>query len=62
MFLYLTKDFPISRASTSLSWKQGTEKLLEFAQTAVRGEKAVEIDDTRSKSVEERIENALVKV
>ena len=42
---------------------QGTEKLLEFAQTAVKGVKAVElVDDWKSKLVEERIEQALVKV
>lgn len=35
---------------------------MEFAQTAVKGEKTVEVDDSRSKPVEERIENALVKV
>ena len=42
---------------------QGTEKLLEFAETAVKGVKAVElVDDWKSKLVEERIEQALVKV
>ncbi len=47
---------------TNYVFQKGTEKLLEFAQTAVKGAKTVEVDDTRSKPVEERIENALVKV
>ena len=39
------------------------EKLLEFAQTAVLGTKIVEqVQDLNIKSVEERIENALIKV
>lgn len=42
---------------------QGTEKLLEFAQTTIKGVKTVElVDDWKLKSVEERIEQALVKV
>ena len=41
--------------------QQATEKLLEFAQTAVRGEKVVEVDDWKTRPVEQRIELALVK-
>jgi len=49
----------------SILWNtdpNATEKLLEFAQTAVKGVKPAEmIDDWKCKPVEERIEQALVK-
>ncbi len=52
--------------SLSLERRQGTEKLLEYAQSAVKGAKAAgaanTVDDWKSRSVEERIEHALIKV
>lgn len=44
-------------------YKQATEKLLEFAQNATAKTKVTdEVDASATLSVEERIENALVKV
>ncbi|XP_057364717.1 methionine synthase-like [Daphnia carinata] len=62
--VYDNIDAKLLQLCEAILWNKdphGTEKLLEFAQTAVKGEKTVEIDDSRSKAVEERIENALVK-
>ena len=59
MYIYLV----LNAINVWIFHQKGTEKLLEFAQTAVIGTKVIEqVQDLKIKSVEERIENALIKV